>query len=72
MAFHDAGNGRAVGYLTSVALEHGEWAAEEIDFFGMYYSNFEGITACYPYYWAILEVDTYHQTDASYWLCQTR
>jgi hypothetical protein len=72
MAFHDAGNGRAVGYLTSVALEHGEWAVEDVDFFGMYYSNFEGITACYPYYWAILEVDTYHQTDGSYWLCQTR
>ncbi len=72
MAFHDAGNGRAVGYLTSVAREHGEWAAEEVHFFGIYYSNFEGITACYPYYWAILEVDTYHQTDASYWLCQTR
>ena len=72
IAFHDAGNGRAVGYLTSVALEHGEWAAEDVDFFGMYYSSFEGITACYPYYWAILEVDTYHQTDASYWLCQTR
>lgn len=72
MAFHDAGNGRAVGYLTSVALEHGEWATEEVNYFGIYYSNFEGITACYPYYWAILEVDTYHQTDASYWLCQTR
>ncbi len=72
MAFHDAGNGRAVGYLTSVALEHGEWVAEEVNFFGIYYSNFIGVTASYPFYWAILEEDTYFQTDASYWLCETR
>jgi hypothetical protein len=72
MAFHDAGNGRAVGYLTSVALEHGEWATEAVHYIGIYYSNYEAITACYPYYWAILKVDTYYHNDASYWLCQTR
>jgi hypothetical protein len=72
LAFHDAGNGRAVGYYTSVALEHGEWVTEEVDSFAMYRPVFTGITASYPFYWSILEDDAFSSRDSIFWLCRTR
>jgi len=72
MAFRDTTNGRAVGYYTSVTLEHGEWVTEEVDAFAMYDPTFTGITAGYPFYWAILEEESFGAHDSFYWLCRAR